>query len=102
MPEPKKNRNSEQSSETVDWAEKLRISMENPSEDPAEDSSVSDPVEHSSEDDELNAIIRASLAQSDRPVSSVILELDTEGFETEEEIPDDTEEEIAEDIEEVG
>ena len=94
MPELKKNRNSEKVSEGVDWAEKLRISME----DSSADFLASSSSENSPEDDELNAIIRASLAQSGCPAPSVSLELDTEGFEMEEEMIEEIVEGEAEDV----
>ena len=96
MPELKNNRNSGSATEEVDWAEKLRMSME----DSAEDSSAPNPSENTPEDDELNAIIRASLAQSDSSAPSVILDLDTDGFETEEDTPEDSYEEAIDDISE--
>ena len=92
-----------QNSSAVDWAEKLKASMEDTTEEA--------PAPRLGEDDDLAALLRAQLARQNE-ASAYAFELDTEGFEEEsaedyaEEIDDDlapwedTEEEPEEDYEE--
>ena len=87
----KKNRTSGNPShtESVDWAERLRASMNADHTEPREDRTEET-------DDELSAMIRSALAGREKPTEAVSLDLDTSDFE--EEPAEEIEEEPAEEI----